>query len=130
MLVTAIRGHGPDGRTLRHSYPLMLLPTQPVTTHAAGAPVYLLTYVDPWEMIAACALRPWTQTVVNGLGGNSARFGRELERTCAGKHELIYRGRTSQNVHVAAEEFVDCRPNKLQGFGALQATLTTLRPRT
>jgi hypothetical protein len=50
-------------------------PAQPTTVHAAGAPVYLLTHVAPSEMIAACALRPWTQIVVNELGGNSATFG-------------------------------------------------------
>jgi hypothetical protein len=76
LLVTEIAGTALTVERFATAYPFMLiLPAQPTTAHAAGAPVYLLAYIDPWEMIAACALRPWTQTGVNGLGGNSATFG-------------------------------------------------------
>lgn len=47
----------------------------PAAGHAAGSAIYLLKYPSPWLLIADEALRPWAQTVVSGLGGQSAVFG-------------------------------------------------------
>lgn len=47
----------------------------PASGHAAGAPLYVLKYADPWQMIADEALRPWAQQIVNSLGSQSATFG-------------------------------------------------------
>ena len=70
MKVTAING---DQYTLTRTQitPLVAAPS----AHASGATVYLLSYPDPWSMIADQALRPYAQQVVIGLGANSATFG-------------------------------------------------------
>lgn len=51
--------------------------------HASGAPVYVLKYRDPWQMIADEALRPWAQQIVIGLGASSATFGAQASGSLA-----------------------------------------------
>lgn len=47
-------------------------PLVPLAAHVTGTPVYLLTYPDPWTMVAATALNPWMQRVITELGTQSA----------------------------------------------------------
>lgn len=76
VLVTAMAGAVLTATRYAAAFPFLeLLPVQPTTTHAAGKPVYLLTYHDPWFMISINALLPYAQQMVIGLGGNSATFG-------------------------------------------------------
>ena len=70
MKVTAING-AQYTLTRTQVTPLVAAPS----AHAAGATVFLLSYPDPWSMIADQALRPYAQQVVIGLGANSAIFG-------------------------------------------------------
>lgn len=44
------------------------------SAHAQGAAITLLTFPDPWTMIAGQALRPYAQQVTLGLGAQSATF--------------------------------------------------------
>ena len=74
--VTAINGNTYTVSRYLTAFPFMAdLLTQPATAHAAGTPVMLIQWPDPWTLIAQEALRPWAQQVTINLGAKSATFG-------------------------------------------------------
>jgi hypothetical protein len=85
VIVTAIAGAALTVTRYATAFPfILMLPTQPTTTHSTGESVWLLTYHDPWYMLSINALLPYAQKVVIGLGGNSATFGSSVVGTMTG----------------------------------------------
>jgi hypothetical protein len=66
VLVPAINGAVLTVEWYVTAYPFMsLLPAQPGAAHVIGPRLTCQSYADPGDIIASCALRPWTRQRVS-----------------------------------------------------------------